>query len=1153
MHDTEFTREQLLQELATLRRENTALKKRERQFRAMVENSVHPIVLYDLAGTVLAINHAAAQLVGLTAEECVGKRLEALLSFPDAGISEHMRKMVESGEPLMFEVPAYPRGEAHWFSIVLQPLRDDAGQVDALHGIAYGIAAPKHAAQSVRALLDAAQHIALLIETDGTLLAANEVFAQVCGIPRDELLGTNAYDLLDPETREGRRQRNNSVVASGRPARYEGCHRGRCFDNSVYPIPDDSGKVTRLAIYTRDVTAQREIERAHAEIELTLNKAEEIAGIGSFFLNLEDDALIWSTNMYALVGIDRDIFAGNLGEVMRQVIHPDDRAHIAAQIADMLRQRRTWPMTFRIIWPDGEMRWVGAEPEFVFTADGRPVRAIGLHYDITAQVRYGQAVQDSEPMFGRVFQAIPDAALLWQRQLDGEIVLKAFNDAAVIWSEGRAAQFLAKPLEDFFEADGDVPHHIRHTFDSGEAQRLQVHSRSTITDTESWGIANYTKVSETLLLHIVTDITDRVEAEQAKQTSETRFRALFENAAVGIAINDITNRRLARANARLQAMLGYNEAELQARDITALIHPDDLPAYLTEIDEIEAKRLDLAYMEKRAIHKDGHPVWLSLSIAVVCDTDGQPGFCATIAEDITEYKQAEAALRASEQRYRLLAENIHDVIWTTNNDFRLTFISPSVRRLLGYEPEEALAMSWKDLISPGSYASAREVVREQQAARAAQRIDQIHQLDVECVHRDGSTVWCEVTSQPLLDESGQIIGVLVISRDISARKRLEAQFLQAQKMEAVGRLASGVAHDFNNILTVIGGCTDLLLTSAKDHDPGYTDLREIKKATERATGLTHQLLAFSRQQVLQLHVLNLNELIENLIKMLRRMVGEDIEVNTCLAADLYQVEVDPGQMEQVIMNLVVNARQAMPDGGRLVIATRNASAEEVRAPSGPDLPAGHYALLSVSDCGIGMDEETLAHIFEPFFTTRQTGTGLGLATVYGIVTQSGGEITVASKPQQGTTFSIYLPAVQRVPVPQPPRPAVSRTPAPGTETVLLVEDEDSVRNLASRVLRNDGYTVLAAADGEQALHICHTHDGPLDLLLTDVVLSHQMNGLQVAEAVAALRPGIRVVFTSGYPAGDISQSGIAVCNSGVLQKPFTTSDLLSHVRAALDA
>jgi len=366
-------------------------------------------------------------------------------------------------------------------------------------------------------------------------------------------------------------------------------------------------------------------------------------------------------------------------------------------------------------------------------------------------------------------------------------------------------------------------------------------------------------------------------------------------------------------------------------------------------------------------------------------------------------------------------------------------------------------------------------------------------------------------------------------------------------------LASGVAHDFNNILTVIGGCTDLLLTSAKDHDPGYTDLREIKKATERATGLTHQLLAFSRQQVLQLHVLNLNELIENLIKMLRRMVGEDIEVNTCLAADLYQVEVDPGQMEQVIMNLVVNARQAMPDGGRLVIATRNASAEEVRAPSGPDLPAGHYALLSVSDCGIGMDEETLAHIFEPFFTTRQTGTGLGLATVYGIVTQSGGEITVASKPQQGTTFSIYLPAVQRVPVPQPPRPAVSRTPAPGTETVLLVEDEDSVRNLASRVLRNDGYTVLAAADGEQALHICHTHDGPLDLLLTDVVLSHQMNGLQVAEAVAALRPGIRVVFTSGYPAGDISQSGIAVCNSGVLQKPFTTSDLLSHVRAALDA
>jgi signal transduction histidine kinase len=394
---------------------------------------------------------------------------------------------------------------------------------------------------------------------------------------------------------------------------------------------------------------------------------------------------------------------------------------------------------------------------------------------------------------------------------------------------------------------------------------------------------------------------------------------------------------------------------------------------------------------------------------------------------------------------------------------------------------------------------------------------------------------------------------LAIARDITQRKSLEAQLRQAQKMEAVGLLAGGVAHDFNNLLTVILGSADLLLDTLGRDRPERGEAEEIRKAGLRAADLTRQLLAFSRQQVLAPQVLDLNEVVATMDKILRRVIGEDIDLRTVPSRDLRAVRADPGQLEQVVVNLAVNARDAMPTGGTLTIETANVELDEAYAREhAAVLKPGHYVMLAVSDTGVGMDAETQARIFEPFFTTKPKGkgTGLGLATVYGIVKQSGGYIWVYSEPGHGTSFKVYLPHVTEAagPVGQSPVPPVS---VRGSETVLLVEDEEMVRNLVQKVLRANGYTVIVAASGSEAEQVAAQHAGRIHLLMTDVVLPG-LNGRQVAQFLSAVRPGIRVLYLSGYTNDAIVHHGVLEPDVAFLQKPFTPAVLGRKVREVLD-
>ncbi len=423
-------------------------------------------------------------------------------------------------------------------------------------------------------------------------------------------------------------------------------------------------------------------------------------------------------------------------------------------------------------------------------------------------------------------------------------------------------------------------------------------------------------------------------------------------------------------------------------------------------------------------------------------------------------------------------------------------------------------------------------------------------IDIEAF--DGVRKVVENSAAPILDDDQAITGAVVINEDVTDVLRLEDQFRQAQKMEAVGHLAGGVVHDFNNLLTIINGYSEIIQTTLPADSPVQKLVREIDQAGERAASLTRQLLAFSRKQVLEPKVLNLNAVVSDTAKILQRLIGEDIELSTVLEPALGLVKVDPGQIEQVLMNLAVNARDAMPQGGKLALETANADLDAAYTQANPELLPGPYVMVSVSDTGIGMDQATKAHIFEPFFTTKDPGkgTGLGLATVFGIVKQSNGHIAVASEPGRGATFKIYLPVVAEAISLGKSHPS-PKAPPLGKETILLSEDDPAVRALARHALQMHGYTVLEAGQGDRALQIAEEYKGTIHLLVTDVVMP-VMSGRELAERLAAIRPGLKVLYMSGYTDDAVIRHGVSLAETAFLQKPFTPSSLAAKVREVLD-
>lgn len=663
---------------------------------------------------------------------------------------------------------------------------------------------------------------------------------------------------------------------------------------------------------------------------------------------------------------------------------------------------------------------------------------------------------------------------------------------------------------------------------------------------------------------VLYDITAQRRAEDALHASEALLRAAFHQAAVGMAHVRLDGHFL-RVNRRYSEIAGYSEAELLDRSCRDLTHPDDWEGEEEKLQRLISGSIEEDSCEKRYIRKDGAVVWIRRTMSVVRARTGQPLHLMAAIEDITERVYSQQELSQSESRLRQLVEHAPEGIAVVR-DLTYRYVNPALARLLGMDAGALI----------GQPALARLQAEDRASVeRLYERFlkgESFPPCELHSTTASGRPLIVEVSAAPV-EYDGQR-AALVFFRDITRRKhdeeehsRLEMQLQQSQKMESIGRLAGGVSHDFNNLLTIINGYAEMLLAEAELPLSTRDALEEIRAAGTRASSLTQQLLAFSRKQIAEPRVLNLNGVVRESERMLRRLIGENVEIVSQLAADLDCVMADRGQMHQVLMNLVVNARDAMPRGGRITIQTGNASVQPDAASSHPDAVPGPYVALSVSDTGIGMSEDTMRQVFEPFFTTkaRSAGTGLGLSTVYGIVKHSGGWIEVSSQVGLGSTFRVCLPATASPAETSPaapagganssqahPGPGESRDQVSGVETVMVVEDQDQVRRMVLAILRQNGYRLLEAADGTDALSVCETYGDPIHLLITDVIMPG-MNGVELSGRMRRLRPALKTLYISGYTADVLAPSGVLSSGFSYLSKPFSPADLSRKVREVLGA
>ncbi len=653
----------------------------------------------------------------------------------------------------------------------------------------------------------------------------------------------------------------------------------------------------------------------------------------------------------------------------------------------------------------------------------------------------------------------------------------------------------------------------------------------------------------TRMVGALMDLSERRRAEEALRGSEERYRRLVETMAQGVVVFDGTG-GFVDANPAAEEMLGLSAGELRGRTSAdpgwravredgSPLPPEELPSTVAlrtgrEVDGRVMGIVNPAEKKRRWLLVHARPQFRP--------GETVPHQAFTTLTDITSLREAEAAHRKSEVRLALIFETVADAIVITDGDGRITQANRTAEEVLGLSRREIESRSFSDpswqITAPdGGPFPVDQLPVSRVLATGAPVFGVEHAIELP----DGRRAELSINAAPLRGASGATEGVVCSIRDVTEMKRLQRELQQAQRMEAVGRLAGGVAHDFNNVLTAIQSYTHFILDDLSPSDPLRADAEEIRTAAIRAAGLTRQLLAFSRRQVLQPRVLDLGAVVGGMEGMLARLIGEDVELAFSCDPQLGRVQADPGQVEQVVLNLAVNARDAMPDGGHLSLELENDGGP------GPE----SWVVLRVADTGTGIPEDVLPHVFEPFFTTKETGrgTGLGLSTVYGIVAQSGGRIDVRSEPGAGTTFEVRLPRVDLEAEEEAPEPEAA-APAQG-ETVLLVEDEDAVRALGVRTLRRLGYRVLEARNAGEALLICEGHPGSIDLLLTDVVMP-RMSGREMAERLARVRPGLRVLYMSGYTDDAVTHHRVARDGQAFLQKPFDPVTLGARVREVLD-
>ncbi len=1056
----------------------------------------------------------------------------------------------------------------------------------------------KQSEERYRLTMNSIRDVIFQSDAAGHWTFLSQPWEEITGFTVQETLGKSYLDFVVAEDREENARMFRELIQREKefcqhPVRYLKKQGGFCWvEVHARLIIDASNRVIGTAGSLRDITARQEMDASLRKFEEHLQQAAKAAGVGTFEHNHLTGEMYLSPLMREAHGFrdDERITA----ETLMSRIFPEDRERAAENLARAHHSsgsEKHFVAEHRIQLPHGEIRWMRVISKTSFEGSPpslRAVRTLGACVDITETKRAEEALREREAQYRAVIETSADGFLILD--MDGRVL--ETNDAYVRrsgYSRDELLRMNISDLDNLLDPEQTLQR-IRTVARDGYALFETLHRTKDGTIWQAEADISFWPISGGRLFVFVRDINQRKRSEALLRTRAELSR---------IAENDTIENLLKLALDRMEIFTGSRISCVHLLDTTqsqVTLHvcstatcavlknplPAPIPVAASPLLN-ECVRTHGPVMENSTPPSDpfllssnsGFTLQRRLSVpviregtvtAIVCVGNKSSDFNAEdlaaveaisgAIMDLVERKRAEDALRESEERNRALVETSFDWIWEVDADLRYTYSSPRISALLGYEPEELIGRRSFDFMKPEEAARMRPII-----SAAFSRREPFAAVEKEYVHRNGHAVFFESSGVPVFGPGNVFKGYRGSDRNITERKLaererqiLEAQLRQAQKMEAIGTLAGGVAHDFNNILTVIHGNASLLLAgNLKSLDPNEC-AQQIVRAAERAAGLTRQLLMFSRKQVMQLSNVNLNDVVGNLTKMLQRILGEDITLQTTYAPQLNSIRGDTGMIEQILLNLVVNARDAMPKGGTLTVATGKEQLTEQDAQRQPDARPGNYVWLKVTDTGTGIRPEILPRIFEPFFTTKEVGkgTGLGLATVYGIVKQHRGWLTVDTALNKGSSFCIFFPALAS-PSATPRKDSIHKPLITGTETILAVEDDPAVRKLMVSVLERCGYRVLQAPSGRAALDLWREHGNEVALLLTDVVMPDGVTGFQLAEKLKQERPSLKVIFVTGYSA-DLADKGTSLVEGvNFLQKPFPPESLARALRAQLDA
>jgi two-component system, cell cycle sensor histidine kinase and response regulator CckA len=1193
-----------------------AMRESEEKYKALIETTGTGYVILDPEGRVLGANQEYVRLSGhRSLDEIIGKNVIEWTAAHDRerNIAE-IRKCLEQGYVRNLELE-YGKEPGRVTPVEINATVIKTGQVVHILSLCRNITERKQAEQTLhhernlfRMVLDNLPSIIFIKDKDGRYVLSNRAHQGVLGVDQASLLGKTGFDFHPHDLARQYQEDEKRVMRAGEPlppkeemALNHGLGEHRWHLTSRLPFKDETGRVTGIVGISHDITERKRAEEVLRESQALYHSFVDQLPAAVFRKDRQGRYVMVNPRFCQLKGLKAEEFLGKtpmeVAALQAAKQGTEGQATKYAAIGDEVHEQimhtgKPVETEEEYAAADGGKKFFQVVRMPVFGPDGTVVGTQGIMFDVTARKRAEEAVRESQALYHSLVEQL--TAGVFRKDKEGRYVF--VNSWYCRFHGVNAEHFLGKTPQEVEAAElakmgAGAGAHPRLGAQGDSHHKLMMQTGQQIVLEEEWpgvdGKKRFLHVVKSPVFDpngtivgtqgIMFDITERKKVEQALRQGELRLekinRCLLK---LGPNFDANINQLTALCGELLGATCAlYNR--LQGDLLCSLgrwqtppgFKPEDAPTGHICYDVIRNNRDDAVVVTNLlqspyagsdpnvrayglqtyvgcAVKCEGQAVG---SLCVVYNTNYQPtdddrrilGIIASAIGNEDMRKQAEAELN----RLMTAIEQTPESVVITDTQGRILYVNPVFEKVTGYTRAEAIGRNPRLLKSNRQESAFYRELWTKIGAGEVWRGRFVNKK------KDGTLYTEDAVIAPVRDGKGTVTNYIAIKRDISHELELEGQYRQTQKIDSIGRLAGGVAHDFNNILAVICGHTDLALAQLSPDAPLRSNLECIQESAERAANLTRQLLAFARRQVIEPRRINLNELIVNLNKMLHRLIGEDIKLVTQTASDLHQVRADPGQIEQVLLNLVVNARDAMPDGGTLTIRTENVTLDADYARRHLVTP-GDYAMVSITDTGVGMTDEVKQHIFEPFFTTKEQGkgTGLGLATCFGIIQQSNGHIRSESQLGKGTEFRFYLPRVEAVEDLASAREVPVSLPQ-GTETILLAEDETSLRQLMARVLRTQGYTVLEAADGHQALALAQANGPKIQLLITDVIMPG-LSGKTLAEWLGQVNPATRVLFISGYINNNAVRDAMSKAGTFFLQKPFNPLDLTKKVREAIE-